>query len=76
MRRLLQSIWTKKGQHWDNEVEPGEEAEFLRWEEQLPIVFEASILRKYFNGERDNNELHVFADASEDTMCAVAYLRS
>ena len=27
MRRLLKSIWTKKGQHWDNSVEPNEEEE-------------------------------------------------
>ena len=24
MRRLLKGIWTKNGQHWDSEVEPGE----------------------------------------------------
>ena len=76
MRRLLKGIWTKNGQHWDNEVEPSEEEEFLRWKEQLPIVAETSIDRRYFNRERDKTELHVFADASEDTMCAVAYLRS
>ena len=76
MRRLLKSIWTKNGQHWDNEVEPSEEEEFLRWKEQLPIVAETSIDRRYFNRERDKTELHVFADASEDTMCAAAYLRS
>ena len=75
MRRLLKGIWTKNGQHWDNEVEPSEEEEFLRWKEQLPIVAETSIDRRYFNGERDKTELHLFADASEDTMCAVAYLR-
>ena len=76
MRRLLKGIWTKNGQHWDNDVEPSEEEEFLRWKEQLPIVAETSIDRRYFNRERDKTELHVFADASEDTMCAVAYLRS
>ena len=76
MRRLLEGIWTTNGLHWDNEVEPGDEAEFLRWKEQLPIVAERSIDRRYFNRERDQNGLHVFADASEDTMCAVAYLRS
>ena len=76
MRRLLKGIWTKNGQHWDNEVEPGDKKEFLRWKEQLPIVAETSIDRRYFNGERVKAELHVFADASEDTMCAVADLRS
>ena len=76
MRRLLKGIWTKVGQHWDNEVQPSEEQEFLRWKEQIPIVAETCIDRIYFNRERDKTELHVFADASEDTMCAVAYLRS
>ena len=76
MTRLLKGIWTKNRQHWENEVEPGEEAEFLRWKQQLPIVAETSINRRYFNREMDKDELHVFADASEDTMCAVAHLRS
>ena len=30
MRRLLKGIWTKNRKHWDNEAEPGIEAEFLR----------------------------------------------
>ena len=77
MRGLLTGIWTKNGQHWDNEAEPSEEEEeFLRWKEQLPIVAETSIDRGYFNRERDKAELHVFADVSKNTMCAVAYLRS
>ena len=71
MRRLLKGIWNKNRQHWDNRVEPGEEAEFLRWKEQLQIVAETSVGRRYFNRERDETKLHVFVDASEDTMCAV-----
>ena len=76
MRRLLKSIWTKNGQHWDNSVEPNEEEGFLKWKAQLPEVKETSIDRKYFSTAKDKWELHLFADASEDTMCAVAYLRS
>ena len=77
MRRLLKSIWTKNGQHWDNSVEPNEEEEeFLKWKAQLPEVAKTSIDRRHFSTAKDKWELHVFADASEDTMCAVAYLRS
>ena len=69
-------MWTKNGQHWDNSVEPNEEEEFLKWKAQLPEVAETSIDRRYFSTAKDKWEPHVFADASEDTMCAVAYLRS
>ena len=75
MRRLLKVIWTKNGQHWDKEVEHSDEAEFLKWKEQLPIVNQTSINRRYFNREWDNSELHVFHNASDDGMCAVAYIR-
>ena len=30
MRRLLKGIWTTNGPHWDNEVESGDETDFLR----------------------------------------------
>ena len=76
MRRLLKKIWTKNGQHWDNKVEPGEEAEFLKWKEQLPIVAKTRFVRRYSNILENKIELHVFADASAEKMCAVAYLRS
>ena len=49
MRRLLKGIWTKNRQHWGNEVELGDEAEFLKWKGKFPIVNEASIGRRYFN---------------------------
>ena len=76
MRRHLKGIWTKNGKYWDKEVEPGEETEFFKWREQLPIVVETSIDIRYFITARDKTELRVFADASEDTMWAVGYLRS
>ena len=60
----------------DSELGPGEEEEFLRCKQQLLNVAETSIDRKDFNRERDKTKLHVFADASEDTMFAAAYLLS
>ena len=63
MRRLLKGIWTKNGQHWDNEMAPGHEAEILRWKQQLPIVTETSIDRRYFNRLKAKTELNVFFDA-------------
>ena len=57
-------------------MEHNEEAEFLKWKDQLPKVAETSIVRTCFSTAKNKWELHVFADASEDTMCAVAYLRS
>ena len=57
-------------------MERNEEEEFLKWEDQLPEVAETSIDKKYFSAAKDKWELHVFADAPEDTMCSVAHLRS
>ena len=85
MRRLLKIIWTKNGHYWDNSVEPNEEEELLKWKAQLPEVAETSIHRRYFSTAKDKWEPHLkthlqpthnSADASEDTMWAVAYLLS
>ena len=76
MRRLLERIWTKIGKIWDNSIIPNEEKLFLKWKVKLPGVAETSIDRRYLSRAKEKWELHVFADASEDTMCAVAYLRS
>ena len=43
----------------------------MRWKEQLPIVDETSIDRRYFSIERDKTEFYVFAGSS-----GVIYLRS
>ena len=57
-------------------MEPNEEEEVSKWKYQLPEVAETSFDRRYFSTAKDKWELHVFAETSEDTICAVAYLRS
>ena len=76
MRQLLKRIWTRNGRHWDNSIEPNEKKEFLKWKDQLPEVAETSIGRRHFSTVKNKKELHVFADALKDTICAVAYLTS
>ena len=55
-------------------MEPGAAAKRLKLKEQHCFVAEAIINRRYFKTARAERELHVFADASEDTLYAVAYL--
>ena len=43
---------------------------------QLPIAAETSVDRRFLNRERDKTKLHMFADVSEDMICAVVCLRS
>ena len=79
MRRLFKGIWTKNGQHWDigtTKWSLAKKKNSWQGDSLLPIVAEASTDRRYFNRQRYKTEHHVFAYASEDTMCPVAYLRS
>ena len=39
-------------------------------------AYRSSTDQRYFSTAKDKCELHVFAEASEDTICVVAYLRS
>ena len=63
MHRLLKNMWSKFGQRWDNQIEPEAEARILKWKEQLQILSETSINRKYFSRIVSQIGLHVFADA-------------
>ena len=76
MKRIIKGTWTSNGQHWDNKVELVEAAEFLSWKYYLPYVAEESIDRRYLDKLCQKTELQVFADASEETICTVAYLCS
>lgn len=78
LKILLQEIW-RSGCGWDDEIDGKLAEKWMTWIEALPNVRLVSIPRCYrieTSAELTNNvELHVFCDASENGMAAVAYFR-
>lgn len=71
--RLLMSF----AKSWDEPVPPDVESKFLSWRDSLKDLSEIQIPRSYFKVSVDmlsNLELHVFSDASELAISAVAYV--
>ena len=75
MRMLLKTVWKQIGQDWDRPLASEEIQLFAEWAEELQIVKEFRIQRKYFQEDHANYQLHLFSDASLEAMCMVAYLR-
>ena len=75
MRKMFKIIWNKIGQNWDETIEPERRKDFLECQEQLYVLAETIIQRKYFGDKKNHVVLHLFADVSEHTMYALAYLR-
>ena len=76
-RLILNELWQLVGQAWDKPVPDKIKCLFENWNSELPLVstfnLQRSILNKSFVD--CSHELHVFVDASQSAMCAVAYLR-
>ena len=75
MRLLLKGIWKKHGQSWDEQVSPEDEIAFKDWASELSHMNEMTLKRNYLSENVEVVDLHVFADASLDAMCMVAYFR-
>ena len=75
MRLLFKGIWKKHGQSWEEEVIPDDVIPFKDWASELSHMKEMAIKRKYLSKNAETVDLHVFADASLDAMCIVAYFR-
>ncbi|XP_055842512.1 uncharacterized protein LOC129909456 [Episyrphus balteatus] len=78
LKIILQEIW-RSAVDWD---EPIKERQFQKWKSWLkliPNIKNISIDRKYLTnlqfGEGSRVELHIFVDAGEEAMAAVAYMR-
>ncbi|XP_055586245.1 uncharacterized protein LOC129738941 [Uranotaenia lowii] len=78
LKILLQEIW-RSGSGWDDEINARLTEKWLTWIETLPNVRQVRIPRCYrttTSAESSNSiELHIFCDASENGMAAVAYFR-
>ncbi|XP_052901623.1 uncharacterized protein LOC128309307, partial [Anopheles moucheti] len=76
LKVLLQEIW-RSGIGWDQELHDQPAEKWLIWQRVLPDVQKVRVRRCYraVTSIRAGVELHVFCDASECGMAAVAYLR-
>ena len=75
-RLLLKDIWRVSGQHGDEELPKDTVERFLEWSVELPKLAEFTILRRYFLGEFEHLEPHMFGDSSQEVFSAVAFLRA
>ncbi|XP_053663492.1 uncharacterized protein LOC128712627 [Anopheles marshallii] len=75
LKILLQDLW-RTGIHWDKKVEGEAAKKWLRWTGLLPEL-EKLMIRRCYRSITSSPcvQLHVFTDASQSGMAAVAYLR-
>ncbi|XP_053686825.1 uncharacterized protein LOC128736374 [Sabethes cyaneus] len=78
LKILLQEIW-RCGCGWDDEIMGKLSEKWMTWIEALPNVCQVRVPRCYriktSSKSSTNIELHIFCDASENGMAAVAYFR-
>lgn len=71
---LLQDIWRSAIQ-WDQMINDEQHIRWMKWVKLLPSVKNIQIPRCHFTYAFNSLQLHVFVDASDSAIAAVAYFR-
>ncbi|XP_062557227.1 uncharacterized protein LOC134222098 [Armigeres subalbatus] len=77
LKALLQEVW-RSGVQWDEEISDSAFRKWQQWLKFLPLVEQIQVPRCYrivSQALEEEIELHIFTDASESGMAAVAFLR-
>ncbi|XP_053968556.1 uncharacterized protein LOC128869987 [Anastrepha ludens] len=73
---ILQDVW-RSGVGWDEPIKEEERCNWFRWVKRIPAINGIKIPRCLsLASENQNNQLHIFEDASIKAYAAVAYIRS
>ena len=71
----MQELW-RRGKDWDDLLETNLKSSWQAWLNQFSDLKKISVPRRIMAEENEESlELHVFSDASEKAMAAVAYVR-
>ena len=76
MRMLLKSIWIHHGQSRNERLNEEDKQIFMDWINEMQMIRETSLPRRYSFAIPQNVQLHILCDASLEAMCIVAYFRA
>ena len=72
-QKFVKKLWRQDGADWDRIIPEDTAEEHESWRKKLLQIKIIEITRNYFNFVLKQTDLHVFADASLEGLCVIAY---